>query len=140
MLKRIVLNGVIAVIVLSLCSFGMAFASWEMGSNVTRLNLSEAPIDIAEDPDGRFLFILTAKEIQVYEIESGKITSRLPIKGAYDRIHYSAKNTSLVLTSNSGLELQIVPFQQVHTFDNSGLAIIGSKTATVTIAVFSDYQ
>ena len=140
MLKWIHLKGTIAAMVLTLITFGVAFASWEMGSNVTRLNLSEAPIDIAEDPDGRFIFILTAKEIQVYEIESGKIASRLPIKGAYDRIHYSEKNTSLVLTSNSGLELQIVPFQQVHAFDNSGLAIIGPKAAAVTIAVFSDYQ
>jgi hypothetical protein len=58
----------------------------------------------------------------------------------FDRITYSGKSNTLVLTSSSSERLNIIRVDQIYDIDISGLPFKGPAGAPVTIAVFDDYQ
>jgi len=107
---------------------------------IEQINLNAQPLDIAVSVDGKFIFILTPGEILVYSIYEDKVTNRIPVDIGFDRIAYSEKNNTLILTSSSLKKLRIIQGDQVHKLDLSGLPFKGPADAAVTIAVFDDYQ
>ncbi len=107
---------------------------------IEQINLNVQPLDIAVSLDGKFIFTLTPGEILVYSISEDKVTNRIPVDIGFDRIAYSEKNNTLILTSSSLKKLRIIQGDHVHKLDLSGLPFKGPADAAVTIAVFDDYQ
>lgn len=107
---------------------------------IKQINLSSQPLDIAVSVDGKLIFILAPGEILVYSISEDKVTNRIPIDKDFDRITYSEKNNTLILTSSSSKTLKIIQGEGIHKIDLFGLPFKGPVDAPVTIAVFDDYQ
>jgi len=58
----------------------------------------------------------------------------------FDRLIYSPRSSSLILTSSSEKAVKVIQLEAIHKTDMSGLPFKGPENAPVTIAVFSDYQ
>jgi hypothetical protein len=105
-----------------------------------QLKLDVSPLDTAASADGQWLFILTPGEIIVYSAFEDKISKGIPIDKGFDRLTYSAKTNSLILSSRSEKAVKIIQLELIHQFDISGLPLKGPENAPVTVAVFGDYQ
>jgi hypothetical protein len=105
-----------------------------------QLKLDVSPLDTATSADGQWLFILTPGEIIVYSAFEDKISKGIPIDKGFDRLTYSAKTNSLILSSRSEKAVKIIQLELIHEFDISGLPLKGPENAPVTVAVFGDYQ
>jgi hypothetical protein len=105
-----------------------------------QLKLDVSPLDTATSADGQWLFILTPGEIIVYSAFEDKISKGIPIDKGFDRLTYSAKTNSLILSSRSEKAVKIIHLELIHQFDISGLPLKGPENAPVTVAVFGDYQ
>jgi len=104
------------------------------------LDLKTKPLDIAPSVDGKWLFILTSGEILIFSIPEGTITDRIPVDKDFDRIAPLMRPNLITLTSNTKNSLQIILFETIHKIDTAGLPFKGPQEASVTIAVFDDYQ
>ena len=107
---------------------------------VKELQLKDQPLDMANALDGKTLFILVSGEVLIQSMRSNDISQRIPVGKEFDRLAYSPRNNTLILTSSSAKTLKIIQLDRIHQFDYSGLPYLGPKNAPVTIAVFSDYQ
>jgi len=107
---------------------------------VRQIDLNAEPLDIAASADGRLIFVLVPGEILVYSISEDRVSNRIPIDKAFDRLTHSAKTNVLILTSRSAKTLKIIQLETIHNIALSGLPFKGPADAPVTIAVFSDYQ
>jgi hypothetical protein len=58
----------------------------------------------------------------------------------FDRLSYSAKTNSLILSSQSEKTVKVIQLELIHKFDLSGLPVKGPENAPVTMTVFGDYQ
>jgi hypothetical protein len=106
----------------------------------TELNLEAPPLDVAASSDGKWLFVLTQEQLLVYAVPENKLLKQIPVDGQFDRLAYSPKDNTLVLSSSSGRTLKFIELELVHEFDVSGLPFKGPLNALVTVAVFGDYQ
>lgn len=104
------------------------------------LNLEASPLDVAASSDGEWLFVLTPGQLLVYSAPENKLLKQIPVDGQFDRLAYSARDNTLVLSSSSGRSLKFIELELVHEFDVSGLPFKGPENAVVTVAVFGDYQ
>lgn len=107
---------------------------------IKELDLKAAPLDISTSADGRWIFILTPGEVLVYSNSENRVINRIPVDEAFDRLMYSVRNNTLILTSLTENALKIIQLEPIHEFDISGLPFKGPEHAPITIAVFSDYQ
>jgi hypothetical protein len=103
-------------------------------------NLDVQPRDVASSADGDMIFILSPGELIIYSSKKDEIVSRSTIDVSYDKITYSGKNNTLVLTSQSSKLLKIIHVEQIYEISLSGLPFKGGINAPVVIAVFDDYQ
>lgn len=140
MKKRLPLFSIIIIVLvacLTFSQFAHADVDWR---TLNEINIGTRPLDVATAPEGEMIFILTPGEILVYERFENRITSRIPISKNFDRVTYSGRTGTLILTSSSSQVLKIVKVDRIHNIDISGLPFKGPENAPVTIAVFDDYQ
>jgi ABC-type uncharacterized transport system permease subunit len=107
---------------------------------IRQKNLDVAPLDIASSEDGSMIFILSLGELIIYSSKTDQIINRSALDNTYDKITYSEKNKTLILTSKSSKSLKIIHVEQVHDISLSGLPFKGPFDAPVTLAIFDDYQ
>ena len=109
--------------------------------NHQRLRPENQPRSISLPPvDGKWLFILTPGEILIFSISEGTITDRIPVDKDFDRIAPLPRPDMLTITSSTKKTLQIILFETVYKIDVTGLPFKGPQDASVTVAVFDDYQ
>lgn len=104
------------------------------------LDLKAPALDMMPSRDGQWIFILTPEEVLVYSISEDRLLKRIPVDEAFDRLMYSARDNTLILSSRSESALKIIQLEPIHEFDLSGLPFKGPEHAPITIAFFSDYQ
>ena len=140
MKKRIRICGLI-LILLTVWASGdkIIHADWAWTVK-TELNLKAPPLDVSESIDGAWLFILTPGEILLYSIPEDAVKHRIPVGKGFDRLIYSPRSNSLILTSSFEKAVKVIQLETIHKIDISGLPFQGPEHAPVTIAVFSDYQ
>ena len=107
---------------------------------IKHINVKGKPLDVAASADGEFIFVLVPGEVLVYSIPKDSVTDRIKIDEAFDRLTYSAKNSTLILGSSVNRELSIIQVERVYNIVLSGLPFKGPADAPVAIAVFEDYQ
>ena len=138
--RKLLIVGVFLSLMTGWISVPQVFAADLELTEKKQLKLDVSPLDIATSADGRWLFILTAGEIIVYSAFEDKISKGIPVDKAFDRLTYSAKTNSLILSSRSEKTIKIIQLELIHNFDPSGLPFKGPENAPVTVAVFGDYQ
>jgi hypothetical protein len=136
------------VIVLVLTS--LFLASWTFSPQIVQagvewkiikdLDLKTKPLDIAPSADGKWLFILTPGEILIFSISEGTIADRIPVDKDFDRIAPLLRPDLLTLSSSTKNALQVIRFETIYKIDLTGLPVKGVQEASVTVAVFDDYQ
>lgn len=107
---------------------------------IKHINVKGKPLDVAASADGEHIFVLVPGEVLVYSIPKDSVTERIKIDEAFDRLTYSAKNSTLILGSSAGRALSIIQVERVYNIVLSGLPFKGPADAPVAIAVFEDYQ
>jgi hypothetical protein len=86
------------------------------------------------------LLILTPGEVLIFSIPEGTITDRFPVDKEFDRIAPLPRPDLLTLTSSTKNALQVIRFETIYKMNLTGLPFKGPQEASVTVAVFSDYQ
>ena len=104
------------------------------------LDLKTTPLDIAPSIDGKWMFILTPGEILIFSVSDGTISDRIPVDKDFDRIAPLPRPDVITITSSTKKALQVIRFENIYKFDLTGLPFKGPQEASVTIAVFDDYQ
>ena len=107
---------------------------------IKQANLDVQPLDIAASIDGKTLYILARGEILIYSIDEGKVSNRFPIDKDFNKLTYAARNNVLILTSTSSKKLKIIQVDVIYKIAVDGLPFKGPADASVTLAVFEDYQ
>jgi len=96
-----------------------AMVDWQ---EIKQLNLEEQPLDITASLNGDFIFVLVPGAVLVYGETEDKPMNRIPVDQGFDRITWSERNKTLILTSTSSKTVK------------------GTPDAPVTVVVFSDYE
>jgi hypothetical protein len=104
------------------------------------LDLKTTPLDIAASIDGKWMFILAPGEILIFSVSDGTISDRIPVDKDFDRIAPLPRPDVITITSSTKKTLQVIRFENIYKFDLTGLPFKGPQQASVTIAVFDDYQ
>ncbi|WP_457552515.1 hypothetical protein [Desulfobacula sp.] len=107
---------------------------------ILQKNLDVQPLDVSSSTDGNLIFILSKGELIIYSSKNDEIINRSAIDNTYDKMTYSEKNKTLILTGKSSKSLKIIHVEQIHDISLSGLPFRGPVDAPVTLAVFDDYQ
>ncbi len=105
-----------------------------------QLDLEATPLDVSPSANGATIFVLTPGEVLVYMVATGEVTNRIPVDKSFDRIAYSARNNSLILSSSWERALIIIRLENVYDISISDTPFQGPEDAPVVIAVFNDYQ
>lgn len=114
-----------------------AMVDWQ---EIKQLNLEEQPLDITASLNGDFIFVLVPGAVLVYGETEDKPINRIPVDQGFDRITWSERNKTLILTSTSSKTVKLLQLEEVHRLDLSGLPFKGAPDAPVTVVVFSDYE
>lgn len=113
----------------------------EVETNVlSTLNLDKNPIDVANTADGKWLYILTPGEIQIYSLTTKTLSGRIPVDKEIGRISASSRGDQLFLMNEKTKTLSVVNVAFVQKFDVTDSPFKGPANAPVVIAIFSDYQ
>ena len=110
------------------------------GNVISTLNLDKNPIDVATTADGRWAYILTPGEIQVYDMNQKTLSGRIPVDKEIGRISVSSRGDQLFLTNEKTKTLSLLNVNFIQKIDVTDSPSKGPANAPVVIAVFSDYQ
>ncbi|MEJ2723286.1 MAG: hypothetical protein P8175_01325 [Deltaproteobacteria bacterium] len=118
-------------------STARAAVDWE---EIKELSLEKPPLDIAASLNGDFIFVLVPGAVLVYGEKEDRPMNRIPLDQGFDRVTWSEKNKTLILTSTSSKTVKLLRLEEIYRLDVSGLPFKGGPDAPVTMVVFSDYQ
>lgn len=140
-MKKIVLTFGMCLFIAVSCLYGIRFVYAGMEWSVLKeVKLGFEPLDVAISADGQSMFVLVPEQILIYSISKDMVTNRIKIDKGFDRLAYSTKTNTLIVSSNAGKRLRIIQIEEVYDISISGLPYKGPADAPVTIAIFSDYQ
>jgi hypothetical protein len=140
MSRKIILLGAVLILIAGFLSWP-CYAKQEWAWTVTRkLNLQASPLDVCSTEDGKWVFVLTPGEVLMYSVPEDRVVNRMPVGRELDKLSYSDKSSTLILTSSVGKSLQIVQMDAIFEVPIAGLPFKGPENATVTVAIFDDYQ
>jgi DNA-binding beta-propeller fold protein YncE len=113
----------------------------EVEANVlSTLNLDKNPIDMTTTADGKWIYILTPGEVEIFSQTTKTLSGRIPVDKAIGRISVSARGDQLFLINEKTKTLSVVNVAFVHKFDMTDSPSKGPVNAPMIITVFSDYQ
>jgi hypothetical protein len=132
--------------ILQLVLFGVALwgIAWPAAAdieweNLQKFSLETQALDVTTSFDGDTVFMLTPGEIQIYSLEDGKVSGRIPVDPHFNRIAY-AEGDRLVLSAGDPSTVAVIQYANVYPIDITGKPAKGPETAKVTLVVFDDYQ
>lgn len=107
---------------------------------ISVVDLTKSPVDVAATGDGKWAYILTPGEVQIYSLTTRTLMGRVPVDKDIRRISLSSKGDQLYLMNDKTNTLSIVSVAFVNMFTVTGSPFKGPDNAPVVITVFSDYQ
>ena len=126
--------------VLFTCSIPFLVQAEVESSIAATLNLDKSPIDVSTSMDGRWAFVLTPGEVQVYSLTTKSLSGRIPVDKETSRISASQEGDQLFLTNEKTKTLSVINVDFIQNIDIKGSPFKGPVDAPVVIAVFADYQ
>jgi hypothetical protein len=133
---------VLAILIVSQwATVGFAKAEAEVDWTLEKqMDVEDVPLDVASSTDGQMIFILVPQKILVYSVPENRIINRIPLEEAFDRLTYSTRDNSLILSGSVSKKVMFISLEMVYDIPVSDLPFKGPENAPVTIAVFNDYQ
>jgi len=104
------------------------------------ISLEDTPKDIALTKDSGTAYVLCTKSIQVVALQSGKVTSSIPINDNFSKIALSADGEMIFLTDNKNNQISVMQISEIHDIKIGQSAVLGKKDAKVNLVAFLDYQ
>ncbi|MGA1842651.1 MAG: thioredoxin domain-containing protein [bacterium] len=133
----------IIIIICSICSFSgyqkSAYAKIEW-SIIAKIELDDAPKDMALSGDNTTAYILGTKNILIYSLSENKVTDTIPITGSYSQITLSSDGEKLFVTDPESKEFSIIEISEVYDIPAEQSPVIGKSDAPVSIVAFLDFQ
>ena len=122
------------------CSIPLLLHAEVESSIAATFNLDKSPIDVVTTTDGRWAYILTPGEVQVYSLSTKSLQGRVPVDKEAGRISVSPKGDQLYVINEKTKTLSVITVAFIQKIDIQGSPFKGPVDAPVVIAVFSDYQ
>jgi protein-disulfide isomerase len=116
-----------------------AFAGIEWDIQKT-LTLDDTPLDVAYSLYGAKAYVLCKKNLLIYDLESGKLTDKIPLETEFSKIAVTPNQDLVYLTDVEGKKISVLSISNVYTIEIGQSPIIGAKDAKVHIVAFLDYQ
>lgn len=108
--------------------------------SLSTLDLDKNLIDVATTGDGKWAYVLTPGEVQLYSLTTKTLLGRIPVDRNIRRISISSKGDELYLVNDKTKALSIISVDFFNMFTVEGSPSKGPANAPVVITVFSDYQ
>ena len=116
-----------------------AFAGIEWDIQKT-LTLDDTPLDVAYSIYGAKAYVLCKKSLLIYDLESGKLSDKIPLEAEFSKIAVTPNQDLVYLTDVAGKKISVLSISNVYTLDIGQSPIMGDKDAKVHIVAFLDYQ
>jgi protein-disulfide isomerase len=116
-----------------------AFAGIEWDIQKT-LTLDDTPLDVAYSIYGAKAYVLCKKSLLIYDLESGKLSDKIPLEAEFSKIAVTPNQDLVYLTDVAGKKISVLSISNVYTIDIGQSPIMGDKDAKVHIVAFLDYQ
>ena len=108
--------------------------------SVGQIKLEASPVDVESTADGKLVFVLLPGKVVVYDKSAKRQLNQIPVDQSYNRLTYSSDSETLILTSSTTNELEVIHIDRVYNISMEGSPFLGPENAPVTIAVFDDYE
>ncbi len=105
-----------------------------------QVKLPAEPLDVTISQDGQWFFVLTPGQVLVFQPGAKEPMSRMDVGKEFDRLAHSAIHDAIILSSRSAKSMELIRLEFIKDVAIEGLPFRGSDKASVTIAVFDDYQ
>ncbi len=105
-----------------------------------QLAIDKPPLDVETSTDGKLMFVLVPGEVLIYSDLGGQPINRIAVDNSFDSMAFAEKLDLLILSSNSNQKVDMVRIDLISKVNTDGSPYKGKADATVTIAVFDDYQ
>lgn len=115
----------------------LAKTEWNLDKEI---QLDEKPIDTAFAADGKQAYILTKKNILIFDVTEGRITDAIPLEKKYNGISVAPTGNMLLLSRGSMFDKTISVITLSENIPIGTSPIMGPEDARVTLVVFSDFQ
>jgi len=127
--------------ILLICLGILAPVHAEVEYNVLKTyKLEDQPVDMAFSANRNEIYVLNPKgELLIYAA-NGRLTEKINVGKAYDRLQLIQGSDVLFLSSRKDKTIQVIQLEFVQKIDTSGSPYKGSENAPVVIAVFSEFQ
>jgi len=127
--------------ILVICLGILAPVHAEVEYNVLKTyKLEDQPVDMAFSANRNEIYVLNPKgELLIYAA-NGRLTEKINVGKAYDRLQLIQGSDVLFLSSRKDKTIQVIQLEFVQKIDTSGSPYKGSENAPVVIAVFSEFQ
>jgi protein-disulfide isomerase len=124
-----------------ICIFALQTVNASVEWTVKKLmQFDKTPLDFSPSSDGKMVYILVQGKILFYSIADNTVVDFMTVDTAFDRLAFSDKDNSFILTSSKEKLLKIFQMDIRQKLDITGLPFKGPEKAQVIVAVFSDYQ
>ncbi|MEK6196411.1 MAG: hypothetical protein N2F24_19540 [Deltaproteobacteria bacterium] len=105
-----------------------------------QLAIDKPPLDVETSTDGKLMFVLVPGEVLIYSELGAQTINRISVDKSFDSMAFAEKLDLLILSSNSNQKVDMVRIDLISKVNTDGSPYKGKADATVTIAVFDDYQ
>ena len=134
---RLVVFLLVPVILLTLCPQSSGLVDWDVKKT---LKIEKTPVDVAVSLNGRWVFVLTAQGSILIYSGDGRLEDEITVGKHVDGLKVGPEQDILLLTSRKNKTVEILVLDFIQNIDVSNSPFKGPADATVTIAVFSDFQ
>jgi hypothetical protein len=125
---------------LAILTNGLAATVGVEATRLKQLATEKPPLDVETSTDGKLMFVLVRGEVLIFSNMGDRPINRISVGVHFDRMTFAEKLDLLVLSSNSNKTVEMVRIDLINEVSIDGSPYYGKADATVTIAVFDDYQ
>ncbi len=107
---------------------------------VAQWQLPHKPVDLVQSVDGKYIFILTARNsVLIYETD-GQFKGSVPVAPGVTAIDTDARGEHLLLINGDDNTFSVITIDFVAAIDSAGSPSKGRADAPVTMVVFTDFE
>lgn len=113
-----------------------ASVEWRTGGSI---KTSKPPIDLAVSADGKWTYVLTRGELQIYSA-SGALSDAIPVSADFNTVATDGAGSRIYLGSSKKSTIQEIRISHREEFNATGSPFLGKSGAPIVLASFSDFQ
>ncbi|OGQ96632.1 MAG: hypothetical protein A2521_08250 [Deltaproteobacteria bacterium RIFOXYD12_FULL_57_12] len=129
--------GAMLLVLVGLAGTAWAAVDWK---TVSSWRPEERPVDLAFSQDGKWVFLLTARNNVLIYSAAGKLEGRIPVEPGAQGIAISPRGDQLLLFNPGKESVQVIAVGFIVQINTVGAPFMGPAEAPVEIVLFSDFQ